>query len=98
MRGIHYSLVDSSKEPKVEKYQSNFYIFSYPCESKYVCSPYKVELSKGAYKIECYGAGNSAGGVYFISYLKMCRIHIWNIIYRKPVNNISISWRSRNRD
>ena len=64
MRGIHYSLVDSSKEPTVEKYQSNFYIFSYPCESKYVCSPYKVELSKGAYKIECYGAGNSAGGGY----------------------------------
>ena len=64
MPSLIYSLVDSNKEAKVEKYKSNVYIFSYPCESNYECSPYKVELSKGAYKIECYGAGSKAGGGY----------------------------------
>ena len=64
MPNLIYSLVGSNKEPKVEKYQSNVYIFSYPCASRYECSPYKVELSKGAYKIECYGAGSKVGGGY----------------------------------
>ena len=64
MREIHYSLVASDKEPRVERYKTNTYIFSYPCDSHYDCTPYKVELPKGAFKIECYGAGQFAGGGY----------------------------------
>ena len=65
MRGIHYSLFNKSLgNEKVEKYNSFIYIFSYPCESRFDCTPYEVNLTKGTYKIECYGGGLHAGGAY----------------------------------
>ena len=65
MSELTYSLMgDHNLRPSVEKYKSNTYIFSYPCESQYQCYPYKVELNKGAFKIECYGAGRQVGGGY----------------------------------
>ena len=65
MPGLFYTLVgEETLNPSVQKYQSNTYIFSYPCESHYDCAPYKVDLSKGAFKIECYGAGRQVGGGY----------------------------------
>ena len=65
MSRLIYSLIgEDNLNPLVEKYQSNTYIFSYPCNSRYECSPYKVVLSKGTFKIECYGAGRVIGGGY----------------------------------
>ena len=60
MKFIQYSIMESVKgTEKVENINENTFLFSYPCDSNFECTPYKVILSQGVYQIECYGAGNS---------------------------------------
>ena len=40
----------------VEKKSSRSLLFKYPCYSKDVCSPYKLEINPGTYLFECWGA------------------------------------------
>ena len=77
MNHIHYSIVNNEiASEKVERIDYNTLLFSYPCDSLYTCSPYKVILSRGVFQIECYGAGNkfnsySAGGGYTSGIIKI---------------------------
>ena len=70
MENVYYSIVDKNIGfENVEKIDSRTLIFSYPCNSSFNCTPYKVILPRGLFQIECYGAGNtqygnSAGGGY----------------------------------
>ena len=65
MNNIKTSLVESNVgTSRISKIRINSLLFSYPCDSSFVCAPYKVELPKGTYKIECYGAGSYTGGGY----------------------------------
>ena len=70
MESVYYSIVDKNIGfENVEKIDSRTLIFSYPCNSSFNCTPYKVILPRGLFQIECYGAGNtqygnSAGGGY----------------------------------
>ena len=76
MKNISISLVDSNTgEKRVEKVENlnyNTFLFSYPCNSPFDCTPYKVDLPNGIYKIECYGAGaNFSAGGYTSGILKI---------------------------
>ena len=63
MNNIKISLADSNGAIKrVKKINHNTFLFSYPCDSPFICTPYKVILPRGTYKIECYGAGSTFSG------------------------------------
>ena len=84
MEHIRYSIVDKNIGfENVEKIDSRTFLFSYPCNSSFDCSPYEVILPHGIYQIECYGAGNtqnsnSAGGGYTSGILEVkSPLHIY---------------------
>ena len=55
-----YKLLDETKGKDDNSYviqeSKNSYLFSYPCDSDYECSPYQITFPKGIYKIELWGA------------------------------------------
>ena len=57
---ISYSIaiddVSNIGSKNVTIYNNEIYLFEYPCVSNNICVPYEVELEKGQYKIECWGA------------------------------------------
>ena len=55
---------DSQKGEKNLTRIKNSYILEYPCFSADECDPYKIKLSQGTYKIECWGSASSAKGGY----------------------------------
>ena len=64
LRAIHkmisYSIsfddVGNIGSKNVTKYSNSIYLFEYPCISNTRCVPYEAVLSRGKYKIECWGA------------------------------------------
>ena len=77
MKRIRYSIVDDKIcTEKVKSIGDNTLLFSYPCNSNFSCTPYRVILSNGIYLIECYGAGNnpnrfSSGGGYISGIIRI---------------------------
>ena len=53
---LHIS-IDPSVSPKINQ-TTNQVEFFYPCKSSDTCFPYEVQLSKGNYLVECYGASS----------------------------------------
>ena len=78
MSKIHYQIVDTKLgEENIEKIDFNTLLFSYPCKNNFSqCTPYKVTLSTGLFRIECYGGGGTlsssyAGGGYTSGIIKI---------------------------
>ena len=77
MSNIRYSIVDKSIGTEdVKHIDKSTLLFSYPCDSNFSCTPYKVVLERGLFQIECYGAGNRynnhiAGGGYTSGIIKV---------------------------
>ena len=62
-RYVHFSLVDSTWEPVVQYSKRNSFVLAYPCGNEmYQCSPYKLTISPGTYKLECWGSKGSIWG------------------------------------
>ena len=61
MNWVSYSVEDTSVGTnKVTKLSNNKLLFDYPCSTP-KCTNYKVSLSPGIYKFDCYGAGQAKG-------------------------------------
>ena len=56
---IEYSLVNSTYGKPNVNFFNNRYVFNYPCQKSYECTNYELNIKKGTYLIEVYGA--SAG-------------------------------------
>ena len=53
---INIDNVSNIGSKNITIYNNEIYLFEYPCISNSNCVPYEVELERGQYKIECWGA------------------------------------------
>ena len=59
---VKYEIVDENRgQPNIESINPQSFVFRYPCHNVTECTPYKITLKPGVYKMECWGSK----GVFF---------------------------------